>query len=153
MTTTIVPLFKYFNKKINGIWDMTRFGKDRNLFFSNKDVLSGSVIANDARKRKLLFFRKSDYRQSCMIINLEEMDSCSIVRQYNAINAGELRHRKLNTFLKSICLNLRFKNQTETITIPFYESGFSADQDIQRLEIKANKWKLILSKALPVRIA
>ena len=153
MTITIVPLVKYVNKKIKGVWNMTRFGKDRNLFFSNKDVLSGSVIANDARKRKLFFFRKSDYRQSCMIINLEQLDNCSIIRQYHEINAGELKHKKLHRFLKSICLNLRFKNQTKTITIPFYESGFSSDKDIERLEIKANKWKGILSKALPIRIA
>lgn len=152
MTITIVPLFKYFNKKINGIWNMTRFGKDRNLFFSNKDVLSGSVIANDARKRKLLFFRKSGYRQSCMIIDLEQLDNCSIIRQYHEINAGELKHKKLHEFLKSICLNLRFKNQTQTIAIPFYESSFSNAGDIERLETKANKWKLILSSTLPVRI-
>jgi hypothetical protein len=152
MTTTIVPLFTYLNKKIKGAWNMTRFGKDRNLFFSNKDVLSGSVIANDARKRKLLFFRRSDYRQSCMIINLEELENCSVVRQYNEINAGELKHKKLHRFLKSIYLKLHFKNQTQTVAIPFYESGFSSDQDIERLEIKANKWKLILSKTLPIRI-
>lgn len=153
MTATIVPLFKYFNKKIKGAWNMARFCKDRNLFFSNKDVMPGSLIANDAGKRKLLFFRRSDYRQSCMIINLEEMENCSIVREYNAIDAGELKHKKLHKFLRSICLHLHFKNQTQPITIPFYESGFGNDQDIESLEIKANKWKLILSKMLPLKIA
>jgi hypothetical protein len=153
MTTVIVPLFKYFNKKIKGFWNITRFGKARNLSFSNKDVLSGSVIALDARKRKLLFFRKSDYRQSCMIIDLKQMHSCSIVREYNGINAGELKKKKLHTYLKSICINLRFKNNEKVVAIPFFQSGYSIDDDIEGLDLKADEWKLILLKTLQTKSA
>ena len=135
---------------MNGIWNMTRFGKARNLVFSNKDELSGSIIAMDKRKGKLLFFRKSTYRQSCMIIDLGQIDSCSIVRQYSSINAGELKKKGLPAFLKSIMLFLRFKNNGIAIRIPFYESHYNVSDDIEQLNEKANKWVLIVSKYNPL---
>ena len=152
MTTIIVPIVNYVNKKIGGVWNMTRFGKDRNLSFSNRDVLGKSVIALDNRKRKLLFFRQSEYRQSCLIVDLNNIDSCSIYRQYNGFNAGSLQKHKLHTYLTHISLFLRFKNMERNIVIPFFESHYNNEEDVVRLEGKAHKWRGIISKLLPIRL-
>jgi hypothetical protein len=146
MTTMIVPLLKYCNNKINALRTIVRFGKDRNLSFSNKDELPGSVIALDARKEKLLFFRKSSYRQSCMIIDLQHINSCSIIRKYEEIDAGGLRANRLAAYLKSISLCLRFTNHNRVVTIPFFESDYNRKADIDCLDRKADQWSRLVSK-------
>jgi hypothetical protein len=146
MTTVIVPLLTYCTKKINALRSIIRFGKDRNLSFSDKDELPGAVIALDARKRKLLFFRKSTYRQSCMIIDLQHVNSCSIVRKYENIDAGALRVNKLASYLKSISLCLRFTNNPGMVTIPFFESHYNRKDDIDHLDRKAGQWSRLVSK-------
>ncbi len=152
MTTVIVPLLKYFNKKFKGILNITGFAKERKLSFWKQEEFEGNIIALDVRTRKLFYMRRSNKKQACLIIDLNNLHSCTIKKQYNSINVGDLKHKKLDDFLKTIFLNLRFKNSNCEVPIPFFEAQKDRQENIEHLEAKAQQWKLLVSKMLPIQL-
>jgi len=152
MTTIIVPFYGYLNSRIKRLWNITKIAKRRSLYFSSKDEVGANVIAVDAQKRKLLYLKKASSTSSCLIIDLTTLERCSVRKEYNSIAAGELKTRKLHHFLKSIFLNLGFKNGSRTITLPLYEAETDNQEDVGQIEIKAKRWETIVSKLLPIQI-
>ena len=119
----------------------------RQLPFSTQKKFGDKIIALDTRKNKLLFLKKVNNKPSCVIIDLNGLQNCTINKQYADIKAGELKDKKLNSFLKSIFLNLHFKSNK--ISIPFFEQKQDKEGDIDKLENEAVKWRSIISKILP----
>ena len=83
-----------------------------------------------------------------MIVDLNHIKSCSIIRKYNSIDAGALGANKLAAYLKSISLCLRFANNPHMVTIPFFESHNNLVDDIDHLDRKAAQWSRLLSGPL-----
>ncbi len=106
----------------------------------------------DPTKKQLLYLKKAPDFSSCLIIDLSNLESCSIRSQYNNINAGDLKTKKLNHFLKSIFLNHGFKNCSRTVALPFYIAETDSQEDVLQVEVKAKKWETIVSKLLPIQI-
>jgi len=152
MTTVIVPMYGYLNRKIKGLLNLEKIAKTRSLHFSSEDEVGTNVIALDARKRKLLYLKKAPDISSCLIIDLNNLVSCSIRKQYDSINADELKTKKLHDFLKSIFINLSFKNGSGTLSLPFYDAQTDKQEDVEEAEAKAKKWETIVSKLKPVQI-
>lgn len=152
MTTVIVPIYGYLNRKIKGLLNLAEIAKTRSLHFSTEDEVGTNVIALDAIKRKLLYLKKAPNISSCLIIDLNKIASCSIRKQYNSINAGDLNTKKLQDFLKNIFINLSFKNGSATLSLPFYDPQKDKACDVEQLEEKAKKWETIVSKLLPIQI-
>lgn len=152
MTTIIVPFYGYLNSRIKRLWNITKIAKRTSLYFLSQDEVGANVIAVDAQKRKLLYLKKASNTSSCLIIDLSNLEKCSVRKEYNSINAGELKTRKLHHFLKSIFLNLGFKNDSRTITLPLYETETDSQEDVEQIEIKAKRWETIVSKLLLIQI-
>jgi hypothetical protein len=152
MTTVIVPLSGYLNRKIKGLLSLTKIAKKRSLYFSTEDEVGTNVIAIDARKRKLLYLKKAPNTSSCLIVDLNNLVSCSIRKQYNSIDAGDLNTKKLQDFLKSVFIDLSFKNGTGTLSLPLYDEKNDQECDIEQLEEKAKKWVTIVTRFLPIQI-
>ena len=152
MTTIIVPFSENVNSRIKRLWNITRLAKRRSFNISNKEEVGGNVIALDVVKRKLLYAKINPHTSSCLIINLNNLERCTIRKEYNSINAGELKTKKLHHFLKSIFLHLVFKNSSGTLSLPFFDVRKEKQVDIEQLEAKAKKWKNIVSEVLPIQI-
>jgi hypothetical protein len=152
MTTIIVPFYGYVKSKIKGLWNLAKIAKERSLNFSRHDDVGAYVIALDSRKKTLLYLRKAPNISSCLIIDLTNLVSCSIRKQYNSINAGDLNTGKLHDFLSAISLNLRFKNNPGSLSLPLYEAQKDNREDVEQLEKKVKKWETNVLKLLPIQI-
>lgn len=152
MTTVLVPFYGYLNNRIKKLWNLTKIAKRGSFYFSSQDEVGANVIALDTQKRKLLYLKKTPGSPSCLIIDLNNLEKCSVKKEYNSIIAGELKTKKLNHFLKSIFLNLGFKNCSRTVALPFYIAETDSQEDVLQVEVKAKKWETIVSKLLPIQI-
>jgi hypothetical protein len=152
MTQIIVPLYRFLNSRIKRFFSLAKVAKERKLNFSNLDEVGSSVIAIDTAKRKLLYLKSAPDNSSCLILDLNNLHECTIKKQYNGINAGDLNKRKMSDFLRSVFLNLRFKGDPATITLSLYEAHKDKQDDLEQLEANAKKWETIVSKLLSVQI-
>ena len=152
MKTIIVSFYGYLNSRIKKPWNITKLAKGRCLNISNQDEVGPHVIALDMMKRKLLYVKTTPTASSCSIIDLNDLEACSIKKEYNSIDAGELKTKKLHHFLKSVFLNLVFKNGSRTVSLTLFDAQKEQPGNIEQLEAKAKKWESIVSKLLPVHI-
>jgi hypothetical protein len=150
MSTIIMPCFRYLNSRIKRPWNITKLAKERSLHISNQDEVGFNVIALDVLKRKLLFANKKTGASSCLMVDLKNLERCTIKKDYNSINAGELKKMKLHHFLKSIILNLVFKNGSPTLSLSIFDRQKERGGNPEQLETLAEKWQKIVSKLLPV---
>src|SRR5687767_7301043 len=107
MTTMIVPLYGFLNSRIKRLFNLTKVAKEQKLHFSNFDEIGSNVIAIDTTKRKLLYANNLLISSSCLIVDLNNLQECTIKKLYDCINAGDLNKKKMSHFLKNIFLNLR----------------------------------------------
>ena len=152
MTTVIVPFYGYLNNRIKRLLNINKLAKRRRLSYSSEDEVGDNIIALDLLKRKLLFVKNAPDASSCLIIDLNNLERCTIKKEYNSINAGELNTKKLHDFLKTIFLNLVFKNGSRTVSLPLFDAKKDQQHNIQKLEAQAKNWKTIISKLLPMQI-
>jgi hypothetical protein len=152
MRTVIVPFAGFLNSKFKKLCSIAKLARRTRLTISNQDELGANVIALDIRKRKLLYARRTPGAPSCLIIDLNSLDACSIRKEYGSINAGELKTNKLHHFLKGIFLKLVFKNGSGAVSLPLYDAQKESLDNVEQLEAQAKKWENLVSKLLPVHI-
>src|SRR5687768_10897019 len=134
MTTVIVPIYKSFRKKLDSILLINRIAKERRFVFRYQQLFPGKAIALDIKKKKLVYINIGLCNQSCLIINMKDIDRCSIKKVYNTVKRGDLTEGNLNEFLKSIVLRLRFKDSTDDLSIPFFDDQRDKREDVPKLE-------------------
>lgn len=146
MTTISVPFYTYVSDKLKAL---KRIAKQRRLFFSSQDALNDSLIALDSGKKELVYLNNNSRPASYSVISLQQLAECSITKDYNSINAGELGKSKLQSFLNSMFLNLQFNNGSAPVKIPLYLAQKGSTEDVEKLEAKSNKWQAIICNLLP----
>jgi hypothetical protein len=146
MTMIIVPFYGYLNSRIKRLLNITKVAKRGSLNMANQEEVGGNVIALDVAKRKLLYMKKTPGISSCVMVDLDHLERCTIRKEYNSINAGELKTKKLHNFLKSIFLHLVFKNGKETLSLPLFDAQKEQQGNIEQLEAQARKWETLVSK-------
>jgi hypothetical protein len=152
MTTIIVPSCGYLNSGIKKLWNIAKLAKKRSLQISNEDEVGDNVIALDVVKRKLLYAKKTPETSSCLIIDLNNLEKCTIKKEYTSINAGELQTKKLHHFLKSILLHLVFKNGSSAVSLPLFDGQKEQQGNVEQLEAHAKKWETLVTKLLSIPI-
>src|SRR3954469_15419254 len=121
MIMIVDPLYRYLNGKIKTFWNRNKLINKRKLLFWKKEELGSNIIALDITKRRLLYFNQVNDKPGCLIINLKDVQSCTIKKQYHGINAGDLVQKNLKDYLKSILMHFSFKNGHQAIALSFYE--------------------------------
>src|SRR4051794_2673451 len=153
MIMIVAPIYKYLNGKIKAFWRRNKLANKRKLLFWKKEELGSNIIALDITKRKLLYFNQVNDKPGCLIIDLKDVHSCTIKKQYHGINAGDLVQKKLQDYLKSILMHFSFKNGHQSIVLPFYEEQKNRKEEVECLETIAKEWEAIISKLLNRQIA
>lgn len=148
MITIIAPFYKYLNGKIKSLRRRSKSANTRKLLFWKQEAVGNNIIALDITKRKLLYFNQVNDKSTCLMIDLKDVDSCTLKKQYHGINAGGLVQKVLQDYLKSILLHISFKNSQHAIALPFYEERKNEKEEVDCLEIKAKEWKATISKLL-----
>lgn len=128
---------------------ISELGIMNNLRFSSQELLQNAVIALDGMQGKLLVINgiaKDKYDEA--LIDLDDLKSCSLKKEYGSIRVGDLKKRKLEQLLNRISLHFEFNNNKEPVEVPFYEHSGSDNLHVSEMESKARHWGIILSKML-----
>lgn len=152
MTATVIH--GYLNNKFRRHWNNIRFSK-RNLIHANENGSGANILALDSQTRKLFYFKKCQKTSFCLIIDLNNLERCTIKKEYHSIDAGNLKANKLHYFLKSIFLNFKLKNSPGIFSFPFYSSNPKSrhdDNDVIEAEFKAKNWEAVVSQLKPMPI-
>jgi len=152
MITIVAPIYRYFNGKIKALRRRSKLAYKKKLLFWKQEVLGRNAIALDITKRKVLYFNQINEKSTCLIIDLKDVNSCTIKRQYQSINAGGLVQKKLQDYLESILLHFSFKNCNRAVSLTFYEEQKNKKEEAECLEIKAKDWETTISKLLTRQI-
>jgi hypothetical protein len=152
MTTIKVPLYGFISSRVKRLFNVAKVAQEQHLRFSSFDEVGNGVIAIDTIKRKLFYLNNAPNDASCLIIDLQGVDGCTIKKQYDGINAGDLHTRNISHFLKSIFLHLSFKNNAAAVTLSLYQAQNDKFDDVEQLEAKAKKWETIVSTLLPAQL-
>ncbi|HEV7330718.1 MAG TPA: hypothetical protein VGN63_06755 [Flavisolibacter sp.] len=131
----------------------SELGSVYNLTFSSQEILHNCIIGLDGLNRKILVTKSSEeVITHTELIDLSEIKSCSVIKHYGNIKGGELRAKKLETYLELIALHFERNNNQPSIEIPFYQYRKNSIPEIERLEKKAKHWEMLLSKMIPVPV-
>jgi len=150
MRTVIMPVAGFLNSRFKRLCNISRLARWARLNITNQDDVGANVIGLDITKRKLLYAKKTPGASSYLIIDLNNLESCSIKKEYSNINAGELKAKKLHQFLKSVFLKLVFKNGTGAVSLALFDAQKESPENLEQLEAQARKWENLVSKLLPV---
>lgn len=141
-------------KKMKRLLDyFSRLGSKYNLTFSSQEVLRNCIVGLDGRQRKVLVLSGTNNGPlSEYVIDLNQVSHCSVKKQYGNIEANGLRKRKLEQYLERMSLNFKFLIEKQPANIQFYKQTENHISELPELESRAEKWKIILSKMLPVSL-
>jgi len=118
--------------------------------FNIQDKLGNSIIALNTEKKQLLFLTKKTQTPSWLTIDLNNLNRCSVTKEYHSIKAGDLKRNKLVRFLKNIFLTLHSRDRPVTLSV--YNAQQDLNADVRLLESKAKKWQHIVSKFLKDKV-
>lgn len=131
----------------------SELGSHYNLTFSSQEILHDCIIGLDGVNRKILVTRSAeDVISHSEMIALSDVKSCSVIRQYGTIKSGELRVKKLETYLERVALHFEREGNQPSIEIPFYQHRKNGLHELERLEKKARHWEMLLSKMIHVPV-
>ena len=126
-----------------------QLGSDHNLSFSSQEILKNGVIGLDGLHRKLAVLqRQSETRFHAKVIDLGDLRTCSVKKEYGTIGGGDLSTKKLEQYLEKIALHFEFNDGSKPVEIVFYNHIDHVIYQIAELENKARHWEAILSKML-----
>ncbi len=152
MRTVIVPFAGFSNSRFKRLCNIAKLARRTRLTISNQDEVGANVIALNIIKRKLLYAKRVPCASSCLIIDLNSLETCSIKKEYSSIRADELRTKKLHHFLKSVFLKLVFKKGAGAVSLALFDAQKESLDNVEQLEAQAKKWENLVSKLLPVHI-
>ena len=133
--------------KVNYL-QFSELGTKFNMSFSSHVILGNKIIGLDGIKKRLLVSEINNGHSKYYIIELDKVKTISVKKCYSSIQPGELNRRKFEEFLKTIHLLFEYKNEADTIVLPFYENEIDNIDDLPKLERNARNWQLILSKMI-----
>jgi len=133
--------------KVNYL-QLNKLGSMLNLSFSTCAIVGNKIIGLDVAQRKLLIAEKINGLFRPFFIELNKVSVISIQKIYNSIKAGDLKTRRIEEFVQSIRIQLKFGNGDNTIILPFYERTTDGLKNLRWLERKARNWQMMLSKML-----
>ena len=123
----------------------SQLGAENTLNFSSQELLHNCVLGLDGINRKILVVTKEDSFYTSVIINLDDVKSCTVKKIYGTIKVGDLKKHKLEQYLEKIVLHVELHGKP-SVEIVFYENSNSHIYESLELEQKAKHWEAILSK-------
>jgi len=125
----------------------SELGTANNLAFSSQELLHNRIIGLDGIKRTLLIFDYRTKKGNCLLINLEDVESCKVKEIYQPMSNNNAGNRMTETYLEKIVLEFARKH-SESVELPFYEFNKNHIMKTRALGKKAKHWETILSKMI-----
>jgi hypothetical protein len=132
--------------------EVSELGSRYNLSFSSQLVLGDKLIALDGVRKCLLVIQTDKEVSQPTLIDLNKVSAVTVRKNYGRINQGELKNRAIDEFLERVDLHFLFRNNSESLVLPFYDSERDDEKDRGKLARNAKNWQMILSKMVGQKI-
>jgi len=119
-----------------------------NLSISKLEILKNRVIGFDDVNNKLLFLEAIGNKQDGYLIDLEEVEICTLKSEYGNIYNNRASNRSLEAHLNAIALEFNYKNEAPPTVLPFYDSKTNPAIERRARAEQAKKWQTFLSTTL-----
>jgi len=123
-------------------------GRETGLSFSKKEIHENFIIGLDAVQKKILSLRKTGNKYNSLVIDLQQVKSCSKKKVYEQVNMGTIKNQKFETVLDKIVLEFDYPDKREPVQISFYEAGRDHLFEMDDLVRKAGSWEVLLTKTI-----
>ena len=138
-------------KKIQDGQLLQRFselGTKYQLAFSCQLDLPGILMGIDGIRRKMMVLNNSENLLEWKLIDLGTIRSCTLLKTYDPIMAGELDSYSPDRYIHDISLRIITENNEE-ILLPFYIRYLHNLKDLPRITKPAQDWHHMILKLLP----
>ena len=115
--------------------------------FSRQDVLKNKILGFDALQQRLLIFEFAP-PTNMVCIEMDQVKSCSVVRQHLNVQMDGGKTTKPEKHLTSIEIRFDLKNDPTPVFLSFYNSIDYSVFEIAELELNANDWASMLSSSV-----
>jgi uncharacterized protein YpmB len=130
-----------------------KLGTENNLSFSKQEILENCLIGLDEIQRKLLIVKKIDEdKYDSLLLDLNEVKSCSKEKIYKKINIGTAKKEKFENHIEKIALAVDFIDNRQPVQISFFEPMSDHLLKMAELDQKAKDWETILNKIVNTRL-
>ena len=138
-------------KKQKLLFCLSELRSQHGLSFTSQEELLNKAIGLDGLQSKLLIVDENNAGYDWNIIDLEEVESCSVKKVYDSIDAGGLKTKWVEEYLRTIVLQFNFNNYKPSFDLIFYESTVNNIYEMSELENKARQWQAMLSKMITIQ--
>ncbi len=139
------------HKRINNGQLLHRFselGTKYQLAFSCQLDLPGILVGIDGIRRKMMVLNNRENLLEWKLVDLMAIRSCTILKTYDSIMAGELASCSPDRYIHDISLRIITQNNEE-ILLPFYIRHLHNLKDLPRITKTAQDWHHMILKLLP----
>ena len=96
-----------------------------NLSVAKQEIFENCVIGFDEMNSKLLFLQMNGNKHNGYLIDLNEIQSCTVKRVYGSMPIDNVRTRSAEAYVDTIASQLNHKNGTKPIFLPFYDRAIN----------------------------
>lgn len=125
-----------------------KLGREKNLIFTQMDVLGYFIIGLDDVYNKIMVLTKSENKYDSLVIDLDKVKSCSKRNIYKRINIGTAKRDEFESYVDEIFLVFDFQEKAEQVNLCFYDSGRNSLLEMSVLEQKAKDWEMMITKTI-----
>jgi hypothetical protein len=118
------------------------------LNLTSEEVLGKAAFGLDGVERKLVFLETINRRSA--IIDVFEIESCSMNVIFGNIHAGDLENEEMESFIQKIYLRLACYDDAKSIELTFYDRDENQLFELPLLRQKAARWKIAISQLLAI---
>ena len=119
---------------------------DHVLSFTQKEVLENDILGLDEKKSKLLILKRTAAgKYDAYVKDISQLKACTHRNVFNTIDTGNIKHFKSEEHVEKIMLVLGFRDETEPVSVFFYDKHSNYPDEIPVLNQKARQWESILS--------
>ena len=126
----------------------SKLGSRYGMSFTSQEILPQRIIGLDGILQKILVFETGNESIDWYLINLKEVESCVLKKIPGNIGISQSGFEQPEDRAEVIVLEFSFKNNLQTVVLPFYERSRNAINEIAGLTQKAKDWEVMLSKML-----
>jgi hypothetical protein len=118
------------------------------LSIGKQELIGKRIIGLDKVKNMLLFFSATRNKQEAYFIDLREIKSCEVKREYGLTFNDYSRKNVAATDVDKIALQLFYKNGAKPLMLPFYDKKEDSLLDVELREHQVKEWRDLLSPLL-----
>jgi len=130
---------------------LNKLAAQHGLSFTSQEALLNKAIGLDGLQRKLLIVEENNAQYDWNVIDLEKVENCLVKKVYDRIDAGGLKTKRVEEYLRTIVLQFNFNNNKPSFDFILYENTVNSIYEMPVLENKARKWQAMLSKMIMVQ--